>query len=78
MIYERGEGPTPASGSSACAAACAAFALGLINNTVDVVMPGGALAIRVDGTPANIRAVTLSGSATKIFEGEISLASLQA
>ena len=30
-----------------------------------------------DGTPANIRAVALSGSATKIFEGEFNLASLQ-
>ncbi|MGC1467259.1 MAG: hypothetical protein WA792_16180 [Pseudolabrys sp.] len=74
MIYERGEGPTPASGSSACAAASAAFALGLVDNDVDVVMPGGRLAIRVEGTPADVKSVTLSGFATQILDGEVRLA----
>jgi diaminopimelate epimerase len=69
VIYERGEGVTPASGSSASAAACAAFARGLINPAVDVVMPGGTLAIRIDGTADKIRTVTLSGFATRILEG---------
>lgn len=68
-IYERGEGPTPASGSSACAAACAAFALGLVDNRLDVIMPGGTLGISVEGRPAAIQSVTLSGYATKILEG---------
>lgn len=44
-IWERGAGYTLASGSSSCAAAAAAFRLGLIKNTVKVHMPGGELDI---------------------------------
>jgi diaminopimelate epimerase len=72
-IYERGEGPTMASGSSASAAACAAFARGLIDSAVDVVMPGGTLAVRIQGSPDNIAAVTLSGYATRILDGVVDL-----
>lgn len=72
-IYERGEGPTMASGSSASAAACAAFARGLIDSAVDVVMPGGTLAVRIQGSPDNITAVTLSGYATRILDGVVDL-----
>jgi len=69
MIYERGEGPTSASGSSASAAASAAFARGLVDEIIDVSMPGGTLSVEINGVPDAIRAVTLTGSATKIFEG---------
>jgi diaminopimelate epimerase len=72
-IYERGEGPTTASGSSASAAACAAFARGLIDRAVEVIMPGGTLAIRIDGSPNNIKGVTLSGYATRILDGLVDL-----
>jgi diaminopimelate epimerase len=68
VIYERGEGPTPASGSSASAAACAAYARGLAESRVNVVMPGGTLAIRVGGSPESIESVTLSGTASRLFE----------
>jgi len=44
-IWERGAGYTLASGSSSCAAAAAAFRLGLTENTVKVRMPGGELDI---------------------------------
>lgn len=71
MIYERGEGPTMASGSSASAAATAAFARRLVDATVDVVMPGGTLAIYIDGTPERISSVTLSGFATRILDGRV-------
>jgi diaminopimelate epimerase len=40
-IWERGAGYTLASGSSSCAAASAAYKLGLVDNAVDVHMPGG-------------------------------------
>jgi diaminopimelate epimerase len=72
-IYERGEGPTMASGSSASAAACAAFARGLIDSAVEVMMPGGTLAVRLKGSPDNITAVTLSGYATRILDGAVDL-----
>jgi len=73
-IYERGEGPTPASGSSACAAACAAFGLGLIDNDVEVAMPGGSLAVRLEGTRTEISRVTLIGDAHRILDGIVSIA----
>lgn len=68
-IYERGEGPTLASGSSACAAACAAYALDLVEERLDVIMPGGTLAISVEGPRTSIKSVTLAGFATKTLDG---------
>jgi len=47
-IYERGAGYTLASGSSSCAAAGAAYKLGLVENEVNVHMPGGTLEIKID------------------------------
>jgi len=44
-IWERGAGYTLASGSSSCAAASAAFRLGLVDRAVDVHMPGGTIHI---------------------------------
>ena len=46
-IYERGAGYTLASGSSSCAAASAAYKLGLVGRQVDVRMPGGTLKIEI-------------------------------
>ena len=42
-IYERGAGYTLASGSSGCAAAAAAYRMGLTDRKVTVEMPGGSL-----------------------------------
>jgi len=47
-IYERGAGYTLASGSSSCAAASAAYKLGLVDNNITVHMPGGNLQIEID------------------------------
>ena len=41
LIWERGVGPTEASGTGACAAAVAAMSYGGANRDVDVVAPGG-------------------------------------
>ena len=51
-IYERGSGYTLASGTGACAAAAAAFRMGLTENKMAVEMPGGELLIEIteDGT----------------------------
>ena len=46
-IYERGAGYTLASGSSSCAAASAAYKLGLVDHQVTVHMPGGNLDIEI-------------------------------
>lgn len=51
-VYERGAGYTLASGSGCCAAAAAAYRLGLTDPKMIVTMPGGTLEveIREDGT----------------------------
>lgn len=51
-VYERGAGYTLASGSGCCAAAAAAYRLGLTDPKVIVQMPGGTLEIEIepDGT----------------------------
>lgn len=41
LIWERGVGPTEASGTGACASAVAAAFAGRANRTVDVISPGG-------------------------------------
>ena len=46
-IYERGAGYTLASGTGACAAASAAYRLGLVDDKVFVKMPGGELVIEI-------------------------------
>ncbi len=66
-IWERGAGYTLASGSSSCAAASAARALGLVGDAVEVKMPGGVIEIgfAADGT------VTMTGSAQQIAVGQL-------
>jgi len=64
-IWERGAGYTLASGSSSCAAASAAFKLGLVDNVVDVHMPGGMINIAIDHDGH----VQMTGSVTGISQG---------
>ncbi len=47
LIWERGAGYTRSSGSSACAVAAACARAGLVDREVQVVMPGGTLAVSV-------------------------------
>ena len=47
-IWERGAGYTLASGSSSCAAASVAYRLGLCENQIAVLMPGGEIDITVN------------------------------
>ena len=63
-VWERGVGPTLASGSSSCAAAVAAHRRGLTGRAVTVELDGGALAIdwREDG-------VWMTGPAAHVFDG---------
>ncbi len=64
-IWERGAGYTLASGSSSCAAACAAHRLGLVDSDITVHMPGGTLHIEImpDGE------VFMTGPVEGTFQG---------
>ena len=65
LIWERGVGPTEASGTGACAAAVAAAAYGGADRRLDVVSPGGTQ--RVEWTDEGI---WLTGWAELIATGE--------
>jgi diaminopimelate epimerase len=64
LIWERGVGPTEASGTGACAAAVAAIAYGGAARDVQIASPGGVQ--RVEWTAAGI---FLTGWAEILFEG---------
>jgi diaminopimelate epimerase len=64
LIWERGVGPTEASGTGACAAAVAAITFAGAARNVEVVSPGGSQ--RVEWTDAGL---FLTGSAEFVFEG---------
>jgi diaminopimelate epimerase len=63
-VFERGEGPTLSSGSSATAVASAARKLGLLDaRTVNVRMPGGVAPVRFDERNGSLERVMLFGEA---------------
>ena len=64
LIWERGVGPTLASGTGACASAIAAIAHGGADRDVEVIAPGGSQRVewRDDG-------IYLTGWAEVVFEG---------
>ena len=68
IIWERGAGETPASGSSSCAVAAAGRRLGLLGDSVKVVMPGGSLSIGIDGEWN----ITMTGPAEEVMTGTLS------
>jgi len=65
LIWERGVGPTAASGTGACAAAVAAAAYGGAGRAVDVVSPGGTQRVEWDAD-----GVYVTGWAEVLCEGE--------
>jgi diaminopimelate epimerase len=68
LIWERGAGETQASGSSSCAAACAAVRLGLVKSPVTVKMPGGTLNIDVTADFS----LTMKGPVAEVARGALS------
>ncbi len=65
-VFERGEGPTLSSGSSATAVASAARKLGLlVAKTVNVDMPGGVAPVRFDERNGILERVMLFGEAKR-------------
>jgi len=63
--WERGAGYTLASGSSSCAAAGAAYKLGMVDNKINVKMPGGTLFVEICDNDE----VYLTGEVEGVFEG---------
>ncbi|MFH0977280.1 MAG: diaminopimelate epimerase [Spirochaetota bacterium] len=67
-IWERGAGYTLASGSSSCAAACAANKLGLVDKKIRVNMQGGYLEIEIDESGH----IQMIGHVSAVMEGNFS------
>jgi diaminopimelate epimerase len=69
-VYERGAGETLACGTGACAAVVSGQLRGLLDQRVNVQLPGGNLTIewRGEGHP-----VMMTGPASTVFEGQIQL-----
>ena len=63
-VFERGEGPTASSGTSASAVACAAWRVGWVAaGEVKVVMPGGTAPILLEEVEGELSRVRLFGTA---------------
>ena len=63
-VFERGEGPTASSGTSASAVACAAWRAGWVEGgEVAVVMPGGTAPVRLQTQAERLLGVSLFGTA---------------
>ena len=69
-VYERGAGETQACGSGACAAVAVGIQQGLLDENVQVDLPGGRLQIRWKG-PDN--PLFMTGPATHVYDGFIHL-----
>lgn len=63
-VFERGEGPTASSGTSASAVACAAWRAGWVTDgVIAVVMPGGTAPVRLQVQAGELLGVSLFGVA---------------
>ncbi len=69
-VYERGAAETLACGSGACGAVVAGIELGLLDQTVQVSLPGGDLKINWQGRG---QPVLMTGPAVSVYEGQINL-----
>ncbi len=69
-VYERGAAETLACGSGACAAVVVGIEQNLLDNTVNVKLPGGELNISWSGRGSP---VFMTGSASYVFDGTINL-----
>ncbi|MGE8154635.1 diaminopimelate epimerase [Pseudomonas vancouverensis] len=66
-VFERGEGPTASSGTSASAVACAAWRVGWVAaGEVKVTMPGGTAPILLEEVKGELSRVSLFGTARMI------------
>lgn len=71
-IWERGAGETAASGTSACAVACAAVRRSIAKSPIAIHSPGGELRVTVGGHDASPFDVTLDGPVAEVMRGKLS------
>ncbi|MBA53495.1 MAG: diaminopimelate epimerase [Pseudomonadales bacterium] len=69
-VFERGVGETRACGTGACAAAVVSIAANLVDNKVNVTLPGGNLQIEWQGEN---QPVYMTGPATTVYDGTVYL-----
>jgi diaminopimelate epimerase len=69
-VFERGAGETQACGTGACAAVAVGRTLGLLDEVVNVHLPGGALQIRWAGGNSHL---WMTGPAVTVYTGQIDL-----
>ncbi len=69
-VFERGSGETLACGTGACAAVVVGKIQGLLDEQVQVILPGGDLVIKWAGKN---EPVWMSGPAARVYEGRIKL-----
>jgi len=65
-VWERGAGETLACGTGACAAVVAGIRRGLLDDSVRVLVRGGALTVAWQGAG---KPVTMTGAAATVFDG---------
>ncbi|WP_394128377.1 diaminopimelate epimerase [Vibrio hepatarius] len=68
-VYERGAGETQACGSGACGAVAVGIVQGLLDENVQVNLPGGSLNIQWQGVG---KPLYMTGPATHVFDGQLS------
>jgi diaminopimelate epimerase len=68
-VFERGVGETKACGTGACGAVVSGILRGLLDNTVQVDLPGGNLTIEWDGKGD----VIMTGPTSNVFEGKVNI-----
>jgi len=68
-VYERGAGETQACGSGACGAVAVGIMQGLLDENVQVNLPGGSLNIQWQGAG---KPLYMTGPATHVFDGQLS------
>jgi len=73
-VWERGVGETQACGTGACAAVAVGRRWGLLDEEVEVDLPGGRLSIRWEGPG---KTLWMTGPAVSVFEGTIDLDKLR-
>lgn len=69
-VFERGVGETRACGSGACAAVVAGRLQGLLDDQVEVILPGGTLNITWHGENSDIM---MTGPACRVYEGRLQI-----
>ncbi|MFU2074370.1 diaminopimelate epimerase [Gallibacterium anatis] len=69
-VFERGAGETQACGTGACAAVAVGIMQGLLDNQVEVKLPGGKLTIEWQGVGYPLY---MTGDATFVYDGNIQL-----